>query len=64
VQFADQRLFGPLAGIELAAGKFPQARERLPSGRCAISTRLSASISAQATTRFSFGELHDHDNRR
>ena len=29
MQFADQRLLRPLAGLDLAAGKFPQARERL-----------------------------------
>ena len=29
VQFADQRRFRTLAGLDLAAGKFPQARERL-----------------------------------
>ncbi len=29
VQFADQRRFRPLAGLDLAAGKFPQAGERL-----------------------------------
>ena len=32
VQLADQRLFGPLAGIELAAGKFPQPRELFAFG--------------------------------
>ena len=29
VQFADQRLLRPLAGLDLAAGKFPQPRQRL-----------------------------------
>ena len=29
MQFADQRLFGALARIELAAGKFPQPGHRL-----------------------------------
>ena len=32
VQFADQRRFGPLAGLQLAAGKFPQSRKRLAFG--------------------------------
>src|SRR5258707_8916887 len=29
MQLADQRLFRPLARLDLAAGKFPQPRERL-----------------------------------
>ena len=29
VQLADQRIFGPLAVVELAAGKLPKARHRL-----------------------------------
>jgi hypothetical protein len=28
-QFADQRRFRPLAGLDLAAGELPKARERL-----------------------------------
>ncbi len=32
VQFADQALLRPLAGLALAAGKFPQAGERLAFG--------------------------------
>ena len=29
MQFADQRLLRPFAGLDLAAGKFPQACQRL-----------------------------------
>jgi hypothetical protein len=51
VQFADQALLGRLAGLDLAAGKLPQAGQRLALGRWQISTRPSTSIRAAAATR-------------
>ena len=36
LQLADQALFRPLAGFDLAAGKLPQPAIDFPSGRCAM----------------------------
>jgi len=52
-QLSNQALFGPFARLDLAARKLPQSRIDLPGGRCAMSTRPSGSISAQAATRTS-----------
>src|SRR6185437_14972157 len=51
LELADQRRLGAFAVMHLAPGNSHRPAIALPSGRCASSTRPSASTSATATTR-------------
>src|SRR5262249_35635083 len=58
LQFPDQGLLGPLARLDLAAGKFPEARHRL-AGRALRDQHARVRIDESASG--DEDELHAHD---